>query len=119
MLSNIREINQAYEILSNEDLRNAYNEYLENPHQNEYYQYYRFYKAVYAPSTDPRLAFGLFVSLFSILQYFARKSMYKSAVSQVERTTKFQTLVNQRMEEEKALNSNKVYNGKSLLLIEN
>ena len=90
-------------------MRAAYNEYLENPNQSEYYQYYRFYKAMYAPQTDPRLVFSLFIALFSVFQFFAKKSMYKGAVSRVEKTTKFQTMVNQRFEEEKSQGSKKVY----------
>lgn len=105
-----REINRAYEVLNNEDLRKVYDEYLANPNANEYYQYYQFYKAVYAPKLDPRLVVGLVLSLVSVFQYFTRRYMYQSAISQIQRTTKFQTLVNQRFEEEKAAKSGMVKN---------
>ena len=100
-----RDINKAYEILSNEDLRKTYDDYLENPNANEYYQYYQFYKAVYSPKIDPKFVLALVLSLASVFQYFTRKYMYQRAVSHIQRTTKFQTLVNQKFEEAKALGS--------------
>jgi hypothetical protein len=92
--------------LSNEELRNAYNEYLENPNQSEYYQYYRFYQAKYSPQVDPKIVVGLFITLYSLFQYVSRKTMYNSAVAYVEKTTKFQTMVNDRLKEEKEVNPN-------------
>ncbi len=94
--------------MNNEDLRKVYDEYLANPNANEYYQYYQFYKAVYAPQLDPRLVVGLVLSAVSVFQYFTRRYMYRTAISSIQRTTKFQTLVNQRFEEEKAAKSGMV-----------
>ena len=95
-----REINQAYETLSKPEIRATYDEYLANPNQNEYYHYYRFYKAKYGPQTDPKLVVVVVLSLFSFFQYLIRKSMYERALNYVENTTKFKTLLKQRIQDE-------------------
>lgn len=67
---------QAYEVLSNENTRQSYLEYLQNPQQSEVYHYYRYYKQAYLPQTNPYIVvFGLALSL-SIIQYSARYGMY-------------------------------------------
>jgi len=100
-----RDINKAYEVLSNEDLRATYDRYLENPNASEFSQYYEYYKAVYAPKTDPKFVFALIFGLVSVFQYFTRSYMYQNTLKRIQKTTKFQTTVNQRFEEEKALKS--------------
>lgn len=61
--------------------------------------YYKFYKAKYAPQTDPKLVVFIFLSLFSFFQYVSRRNMYKSVLEQIEKSIQFQHKVNERIEE--------------------
>ena len=97
----LREINQAYDVLNNPEVRASYDEYLENPDKGDAYHYYNWYKATYMPKLDPRIVVSAIVLAFSVLQYVIRKGMYEHAVSCIERTSKFKTALNARYEEEK------------------
>jgi curved DNA-binding protein CbpA len=103
---NCREINRAYEILSDPNLRESYDDYLLHPEENEYYQYYKFYKAKYTPQTDPRLVVLLFLAGFSIFQFISRKKMYENVMQNIEKTPQFHHRVNQQLEEKKKENPN-------------
>jgi len=96
-----QELNHAYEILSSPELRESYDEYLENPERSETYHYYRYYKAQYTPHVDPKVVLATFLVFFSTFQYFNRKRMYENALKYIENTAKFRSSVNQRFEEER------------------
>jgi DnaJ family protein C protein 25 len=99
-----RELVQAYEILSNPELREAYNEYLENPQKSEAYHYYKFYKAKYSPQADPKVVLGSFLLLFSAFQYWNRKRMYENALAYLVNNPKYMQMVIRTFEDEKAAN---------------
>ena len=80
---------------------------MKHPEENEYLQYYKFYKAKYAPQTDPRLVILLFLVLFSTLQYFSRKKMYENVMRNVERTPQFHHKVQALLEEKQKENPGK------------
>jgi len=96
-----REINQAYDVLNNPEVRSSYDEYLKNPDKGDVYHYYNWYKAAYMPTIDPRIVVSAILLAFSILQYVIRKGMYEHAISCIEKTSKFKTALNAKHEEEK------------------
>ncbi|CAD8102198.1 unnamed protein product [Paramecium sonneborni] len=90
---------QAYEVLSNEETKTAYDEYLENPNRSEFYHHYRYYQHVYHPQTNPYIVVSVATLLLSIIQYVARIGMYKNAIGRVMETTHFKKIVNDRQRE--------------------
>lgn len=106
-MSNIREINQAYDVLNNAEVRASYDEYLNDPDKGDAYHYYNYYKASYLPQTDPKMVISAILLAFSIIQYVIRKGMYEQAITCIERTSKFKTALNQKFQEE---NKKRVYN---------
>jgi curved DNA-binding protein CbpA len=103
-----REINQAYDVLSNDELRKTYDEFQENPEKSEMYHYYNWYRARYMPQVDPRLVISLILLAFSIIQYTVRKTMYETALKYIENTSKFKTTLNTKWEESKTKGEKKV-----------
>jgi curved DNA-binding protein CbpA len=82
-------VNRAYEVLKDESLRAAYDEYLRNPEAGEMYHYYKYYGAKYSPQTNPFMVVFWFLTGFSLLQFAARHSMYHNAMKYIENTPQF------------------------------
>lgn len=82
-------------------MRAAYDNYLENPDASDMYHYYKYYGAVYTPQTNPVVVVLGFLGAFSLLQYAARKSMYKNAISYVINTAQFQARLDDLLREER------------------
>ncbi|EDK31255.2 DnaJ family C protein (macronuclear) [Tetrahymena thermophila SB210] len=87
-------ITKAYEVLKDENVRQSYDSYLANPSKGEYYHYYNYYKAVYAPQTNPFVVIICTLLFLSFFQYLARNNAYETAIRSVQKTDKFKQDVN-------------------------
>ena len=59
----------AYEVLSDDKMRKAYDDFLAHPERHVWEHYGHFYGAVYAPKSDLRLVIGGILVALSALQY--------------------------------------------------
>ncbi|KAM3136213.1 hypothetical protein pb186bvf_011672 [Paramecium bursaria] len=94
-----RQIIQAYEVLSDADLQQAYNDYLDNPNRSEFQHHYQYYQRVYHPQSNPYIVITLSIITLSIIQYTARIGMYKNAISRVQETSHFKKIINERYQD--------------------
>jgi hypothetical protein len=91
-------------VLSKEETRLAYLEFLKNPSANELYHHYRYYRVVYVEHTNPYVVVVAIIVSLSLFQFAARYGMYESAVRSATETTHFKSLLNHKYSE--ALKSN-------------
>jgi len=96
-----RQISRAHEVLSDDELRKAYDYFLDHP-EDRYTNYYQYYHAVYAPKT-PLWAVTTGVLLFmSFLQYINQHWRYSSMMKAVKYQPQFKRRVNECYEAELA-----------------
>lgn len=78
----------AYEILTNTEMRKNYDYVLANPHEFPGF-YMKFSKPVYAPKTDLRFVFVFSVLALAAAQHYIKKGMYEQALGNVKRDPRF------------------------------
>eukprot|EP00928_Gymnodinium_smaydae_P022002 TRINITY_DN18618_c0_g2_i1.p1 TRINITY_DN18618_c0_g2~~TRINITY_DN18618_c0_g2_i1.p1 ORF type:complete len:349 (+),score=38.51 TRINITY_DN18618_c0_g2_i1:79-1125(+) len=94
-----RAITRAYEILSDEDMREAYHYFQDNPdaYMSHYYQYYR---AAYQPKTPLWIVVVGVLVFLSILQHINNHWKYNAAIRAVMYQQQFKRRVNERLDAE-------------------
>jgi len=96
-----RKISRANEILSDEQLRHAYDYYLDHPNER-YANYYRYYQAAYSPKTPLWAVFTGVLLFLSGLQWINASWRYSSVRNQIRYQASFQRRVNEVFDEEVA-----------------
>lgn len=94
-------IGRAYEVLSDESLRSAYHYFLDHP-QDNYYNNYRYYSAVYTPKTPLWMVISGALLFLSGLQYINQRWRYASTMRAVKYQPIFKRRVNELFEAELA-----------------
>mmetsp|Transcript_32008 Transcript_32008/g.102005 ORF Transcript_32008/g.102005 Transcript_32008/m.102005 type:complete len:337 (-) Transcript_32008:25-1035(-) len=93
------EIGSAYEVLKNEDVRKAYDDFLAHPERHLWEHYSNYYQAYYAPKSDVRLVILGILLLLSILQYSIAYSRRSRLIQMILSQSKTQAFVKNRMQE--------------------
>lgn len=93
-----KKIARANEVLSNDRLRAAYDYMLDHP-EEELYNTYQYYEAVYKPKTPLWIVFTGAVSFISILQYINMHRRYQTTVRYIKKQASFKRRVNEVLDE--------------------
>lgn len=94
-------ISRAHEVLSDEEIRKAYDYFLDHP-EDRYTHYYQYYHAVYAPKTPLWAVVTGALSFLSLLQYINQQWRYSSLIKAVKYQPRFKRRVNECFEAELA-----------------
>eukprot|EP00916_Digyalum_oweni_P001637 GHVL01003124.1.p1 GENE.GHVL01003124.1~~GHVL01003124.1.p1 ORF type:complete len:193 (+),score=31.21 GHVL01003124.1:157-735(+) len=95
-----REIAKAFEILSDTEKREAYDDFLNNP--DSWYAAYRTIRKIYPEKTHPLPVLLGFLIFISVLQYINQKWHQTSTIRQVKSTTRFQKAVVEEIQNRRA-----------------
>eukprot|EP00742_Colponemidia_sp_Colp-10_P008384 GILJ01009080.1.p1 GENE.GILJ01009080.1~~GILJ01009080.1.p1 ORF type:complete len:323 (-),score=35.85 GILJ01009080.1:125-1093(-) len=88
-VSVFRDVARAYEVLSDQALREAYDYFLDHPNEHMSYQYMRYYQAAYAPKSDWRVVLLTVITLVSLGQYLHQSYLHKQALRYIRSMPQF------------------------------
>lgn len=95
-----RRISRAHEVLSDEDVRRAYDYFLDNP--DDHFHTARYYKAVYSPKIPLWIVIGGALFFLSVLQYVNESWKYSSTMNAIVHQPAFKRRVNELLTAEMA-----------------
>lgn len=99
----------AYEVLSNSEMRKNYDYVLANPYEFPGF-YLKYSKPKYAPKSDVRFVLILTVLAAAAVQHYLKKSMYEQALNNVKKDPRFR--YNERLKEIMVRDANKTLSPK-------
>jgi len=86
-----RQITTAFETLKDDETREYYDFYLDNP-EERFYHYYHYYRLRAIPKVDVRLVILGAILLISTIQYLSAKQKYSEALQYAREQIKFRNL---------------------------
>lgn len=90
---------QAYEVLSNSEMRAKYDYLLGHPHEFPTF-FMRYSKPVYMPKSDLRFVLVLTILIISAMQYLFKQSQYETTLSAMKKDPRYQDRLKQLVAEQ-------------------
>lgn len=101
---------QAYEVLSNAEMRSNYDYLLKHPYEFPMF-FMRYSKPKYVPKSDLRFVLVLTIAIISAIQYLFKHSQYETTLSAIKKDPQYQTRLRQLIDEQASKGPSKKVGG--------